>query len=123
MIDAPGTNPPRFPDSLRAQARDTIRDRLSQEVQRTRGDIVAIASGARGGDLLFHDVCEELKLEHRLYLPPDRFRHESVSPAGRIWENQFDKLVNSYPSVPYLSQSGELPLWLSVERDYMVGNI
>ncbi len=86
MIDPLGTTPPRFPDSLRAKAKEAIRNALRQEIGRTQGQVVAIASGASGGDLLFHNVCEELHIEHHLYLPlpPDVFRNESVSPAGRF---------------------------------------
>lgn len=120
MIDAPGTSPPRFPDSLRERAREAIRNAVRQELARTGGEAVAIASGASGGDLLFHDVCGELGVEHRLYLPlpADLFRNQSVSPAGRFWEDEFDGLLKKYPMPPCLSTSTELPIWLSVKKDY-----
>jgi tetratricopeptide (TPR) repeat protein len=120
MVDRPGTTPPRFPDSMRQVARQAIRNAVQQEIARTEGMVVAIASGASGGDLLFHDVCEGLAIEHRLRLPlpPDSFRNESVSPAGRFWEDCFDELLKKFPSVPYLSQSADLPLWLSVKKEY-----
>jgi tetratricopeptide (TPR) repeat protein len=120
MIDAPGTSPPRFPDSLRQRAREAIRNAMKQELARTGGEVVAIASGASGGDLLFHDVCGELGIEHRLYLPlpSDLFRNESVSPAGRFWEDEFDELLKKGPAPPLLSTSTELPVWLSVKKDY-----
>jgi tetratricopeptide (TPR) repeat protein len=120
MIDPPGTNPPRFPDSVRDRARDLIREKVRQEIERTQGNVVAIASGASGGDLLFHEVCEELKLPHRLYLPlpADIFRNESVSPAGRFWEDQFDRLVKSYSSVPRLAKTIDLPRWLLDRQNY-----
>ena len=120
MIDPPGATPPRFPDSIRAKARQAILDKVQQEMTRTEGKVVAIASAASGGDLLFHDVCEELGIEHRLLLPlaPDRFRNESVSPAGRFWEDQFDRLLRKYSAPPYLSNSDDLPIWLSAKTDY-----
>jgi len=120
MIDAPGTSPPRFPDSIRGKARQAIFDKVQQELKRTEGEVVAIASAASGGDLLFHDVCEELGIEHRLLLPlaPDRFRNESVSPAGRFWEDQFDQLLRKFPTPAYLSNSDDLPIWLSMKTDY-----
>jgi hypothetical protein len=120
MIDEPGRKPPRFPDSARAQAKVSIRAALEQELNRTSGAVVAIASGANGGDLLFHDVCEELKVPHRLLLPlaPDTFRNESVSPAGRFWQDQFDNLLKKFPVTPHLADKPELPLWLSVRKDY-----
>lgn len=120
MIDPPNRNPPRFPDSVRDRAREAIRKAVQQEIGRTDGMVAAIASGASGGDLLFHDVCEELKIDHRLYLPlpPDWFRNESVSPAGRFWEDRFDELLKKYPSPPSLARTADLPLWLSVKKDY-----
>jgi hypothetical protein len=119
LIDPPGTMPPRFPDSLKARAREAILSAVQKEIAGTDGDVIAIAGCASGGDLLFHDVCEELKIEHRPYLPlpPDRFRTESVSPAGPFWEDQFDRLLKG--SAPLqLAESTELPLWLSVKKGY-----
>ena len=120
MIDPPGTVPPRFPDSLKERARNAILDKVQQEIGRTDGEVVAIASGANGGDLLFHDVCEQFGIKHRLFLPlpPDRFRNESVSPAGRFWEDKFDTLLKRILTPTYLTDSAELPLWLSMKTDY-----
>jgi hypothetical protein len=120
MIDAPSANPPRFPDSVRGEAAEAIRAAVQQEIARTKGAVVAIASGASGGDLLFHEVCEELKVEHRLLLPlpTDSFRNESVSPADRFWEDKFDELLGKYPSPPSLARSSELPVWLSARKGY-----
>jgi hypothetical protein len=120
MIDPPGTTPPRFPNSIRDKARRAILDKVQQELKRTEGKVVAIASAASGGDLLFHDVCEELGIEHRLLLPlaPDRLRNESVSPGGRFWEDKFDRLLRKFPAPPYLSNSDDLPIWLSMKTDY-----
>jgi hypothetical protein len=100
--------------------RQAIFDKVQQELARTEGRVVAIASAASGGDLLFHDVCDQLGIEHRLLLPlaPDPFRNGSVSPAGRFWEDQFDRFLRKSPAVPYLSNSDDLPIWLSMKTDY-----
>jgi hypothetical protein len=120
MIDAQGQVPPRFPESLTTRAREAILKAVQQEIGRTNGSVVAIASGASGGDLLFHAVCDELKIQHDLHLPlpPYLFRNESVSPAGRFWEDQFDQLLKTSASPPCLAASTELPLWLSTKKDY-----
>jgi hypothetical protein len=120
MIDPPGTTPPRFPDSIRDRARQAILDKVQQELKRTAGPVIAIASGASGGDLLFHEVCETLGVTHRLLLPrpPDWFRNESVSPAGRFWEDQFDALLKNNPAPSFLTDSADLPIWLSAKKDY-----
>jgi tetratricopeptide (TPR) repeat protein len=120
MIDEPGRNPPRFPDSLTGKVRDAITSKLQQEQARTAGSVVALASGASGGDLLFHEVCEELGIEHRLYLPlpPDRFRNESVSPAGREWEDRFDSFLKQSKTSKCMAASPDLPIWLSAKKGY-----
>ena len=120
MIDTKDTTPPRFPESLCKAAREAILNAVQREIGRTEGAVVSIASAANGADLLFHDVCEELKIEHRLHLPlpPDTFRNESVSPAGSFWEDMFDDLLKKNPSVPCLRASADLPLWLSVKKGY-----
>ncbi len=120
MIDAPGTEPPRLPESLRENARQAILEKVRQEVDRTAGTIIALASGANGGDLLFHDVCEELGITHHILLPlpPDRFRNESVSPAGRWWEDRFDHLLKKGPPPQCLTESADLPLWLLARMNY-----
>ena len=120
MIDTMDTNPPRFPQCVTDQARDAIRSKLKQEIDRTAGPVIGIGSCANGGDLLFHEVCEELKIEHRLYLPlpPDRFRNESVSPGGRYWEDRFDNMLTLCSKFSCLTDRSELPLWLSVKAGY-----
>jgi tetratricopeptide (TPR) repeat protein len=120
MIDEPGRNPPRFPNSLTASVRAAIKSRLQQEQGRTDGSLAAVASGASGGDLLFHEVCAELGIEHRLYLPlpPDRFRNESVSPAGREWEDRFDQLLTQCKTCNRMAASPDLPVWLSAKKGY-----
>jgi tetratricopeptide (TPR) repeat protein len=120
MIDEPGRNPPRFPTLITDKVRAAIRSKVQQEKDRTDGTIVAIASGASGGDLLFHEVCTEMGLEHRLYLPlpPDRFRNESVSPAGREWEDRFDNLLRQCKLYHCMVSSPDLPVWLAAETGY-----
>jgi len=122
-IDEPGRDPSRFPNSLNDKVRDAIKSRLQQEQARTDGSIVAIASAASGGDLLFHEVCEDLGIEHRLYLPSsaDRFRDGAVSPAGREWEDRFDRLVKHGKSYNCMGTSDELPIWLTGWKGYTSG--
>jgi hypothetical protein len=120
MIDEPGRQEPRFPNSLTPAVRDAIRAAVQQEVARTDGAVIGIASGASGGDLLFHDVCGELGIDHRLYipLPSDTFRNESVLPAGRDWQDRFDKLCKQCQPLHVMATSADLPLWLAAKADY-----
>ncbi len=120
MIDQPGRTPPRFPSSCEERARVAIRDAIRQELQRTQGTLLTIASAANGGDILFHEVCNELDLPHRVLLPipVDLFRNESVTPAGPGWEARFDRLMKQCPSPAFLSNLEELPSWLAIKPNY-----
>jgi hypothetical protein len=120
MIDQPGRTPPRFPAGCESTARAAIKDTLRQELQRTPGSILAMASAANGGDILFHEVCEELNVPHRVLLPipMDLFRSESVSPAGLKWEERFDAVIRRFPSPPFLANSETLPSWLALNAKY-----
>ena len=58
---------------------------------------MGVAGGACGGDLLFHECCEELGISTRvlLALPPDEFEEISVAPAGLGWVRRFRKLLKN----------------------------
>jgi hypothetical protein len=120
MMDQPGRTPPRFPASCESTARAAIRDALRKELQRTPGTLIGIASAANGSDILFHEVCDELGVTHRILLPlpVDLFRNESVSPAGPAWEERFDALLRRFPAPPFLANSEALPSWLGVQPKY-----
>jgi hypothetical protein len=120
MIDPPGRTFPRFPGSCEGIARRAISDRLQQEIERTKGKSVGIASAACGNDILFHEICAEMGISHDVFLPlpVDRFRTESVSPAGKNWEERFDQLMRQFPSPHVLSNKEDLPSWLSSRPNY-----
>lgn len=113
-------DPARFPASVKDKAKAALRESVLREKNRTEGDLIAIASAANGGDLLFHEVCEDLGIEHSPYLPlpPESFRAACVSPAGREWEDRFDMLLRKYPSPAFLADSASVPDWLSVKKGY-----
>jgi hypothetical protein len=119
-IDMPGRTPPRLPSQLVDKAALEIRTRLEHLKNITSGGIVAIGSAASGGDILFHEICKELRIPARLLLPvpPDVFRNESVSPSGQEWEDRFDRLLKDVGAFACLATSNVLPIWLSVRKDY-----
>jgi hypothetical protein len=41
-----------------------------------------------------------------------------VSPAGRHWEDRFDAVLRKDPAPSFLTDSADLPIWLSVKKDY-----
>ena len=95
MIDLPDRPQPRFPAWLEVQARGWIRNSIVTATKASGTDIIGHASGARGGDILFHEECRALGLRTIVVLPfPARvFETNSVSgvKSGR-WTARFRKL-------------------------------
>jgi hypothetical protein len=92
LIDAPGRFDPRFPPSLEEAAKKAI-ERAIAEI----GPTSAIASAARGGDILFHEACRAKGIQTTIVLPlPEaEFVRLSVSGAsGGHWEERFRTLMS-----------------------------
>jgi tetratricopeptide (TPR) repeat protein len=121
-IDSPTREEPRFPASKESQVRREIRKIIEAEVARQSGrQIVGIAGGASGGDILFHEVCAELRIPTTLYLavPRDEYVRASVLEAGPNWVDRFDELYRRLPRRE-LSTTKELPRWLQSKPDYTI---
>ena len=112
-IDAPGREPERFPAEKEGDARREIKKTVEKEQVRVDGEVIGIAGGASGGDILFHEVCAELGIQTTLYLamPRDEYVKESVQDGGPGWVNRFDVLYERLPRRE-LGRSKELPTWL-----------
>src|SRR5262249_33077347 len=121
MIDSPGRQKPRFPAGKVKVARQAIREAVASEQRRSGGIAYGIAGCASGGDILFHEVCEELKISTRIFLtlPQDQYIESSVATAGPDWIEKFRRLCNSRP-VRVLGASKELPRWLQEKPRYSV---
>lgn len=120
MIDAPDRQNPRFPPALEAEARAAIEARVKEVMSKESGkDIIGIAGGACGGDILFHEVCRNLGIKTELYLalPREAFINESVAFAGNVWVDRFDELYTTLPH-RILSRTKALPGWLQKRTPY-----
>lgn len=115
MVDAPDRKEPRFPPtaSAEAEARRQIREALMEERAQEKGRMIGIAGGACGGDILFHEVAEDLGIttELLLALPPDQFSAESVQHGNASWVARFRRLVQRLPT-RILADTPELPRWV-----------
>ena len=100
MIDEPGRSAPRFPDVMEKRAAKAIREEVAALRERSGGSLIGIASGARGGDILFHEACKTLGVPTVLVLPfaVEPFLHRSVRgvPTGE-WEARFMALWARLP--------------------------
>ena len=120
-IDAPGRSTPRFPAAKEKQARGMISEAVAKEKEKANGRIIGLTGGACGGDILFHEVCEELSIPSHMYLvlPKNEYIKASVADGGPEWVERFNRLYDKLkPKI--LSDSDRLPRWLRAKKDYNI---
>ena len=121
MIDTPTRAEPRFPPNKVDVAREKIAEAVASEQQIAGGIAYGVAGCASGGDIIFHKVCEAMKIPTRIFLamPRELYIRASVAPAGPDWVEDFNGLMRSRP-VRVLGESEELPTWLQDKPDYNI---
>ena len=120
-IDSAGRDQPRFPAQGEQEARAMIAKALAAEKDRAGDNLLGICGCASGGDILFHEVCEELGIPSRVYLvlPEIDYIKASVADAGADWVERFRRLLRkSRPKV--LSDDDRLPRWLRAKPGYSI---
>jgi hypothetical protein len=102
-IDEPGRNPPRFPPECEPLAYLAIKSAVTNIATAQDGLVTGIAGAADGGDILFHEACDELRIasEICLALPVAEYVQTSVQPA---WRERFYRLLQRH-SVANLPQA------------------
>jgi hypothetical protein len=120
-IDTPDRKAPRFPAAKEGQARAIILEALTNIKAKNDGKLLGISGGASGGDILFHEVCEELNIPSQMYLvlPRNEYVKASVSDSGPIWVDRFNRLYDKLKA-KVLSDSDRLPRWLRAKKDYNI---
>ncbi|MGO6679603.1 hypothetical protein [Rhizobium leguminosarum] len=103
MIDKPDRAEPRFPPELVWVVRQRIHTAIASFVNSIPRDrILGFASGACGGDILFHEECRACGIDTVIVLPfpPEVFIQSSVeltkSDQGH-WGRRFRKLWRETP--------------------------
>jgi hypothetical protein len=120
-IDAPDRPKPRFPPDKEEEARAMILAAVSETQEKATGKLLGISGGASGGDILFHEVCQQLDIPSRMYLvlPKNEYIKKLVADGGPDWVERFKRLFEKkQPQI--LSDSGELPRWLRAKKDYSI---
>ena len=120
-IDAPDRQSPRFPPDKEDQARAMILAAVSEQKEKAKGKLCGISGGASGGDIIFHEVCQELDIPTQMYLvlPKNEYIKTSVADGGPKWVERFKHLCEKkQPEV--LSDSVELPRWLRAKKGYSI---
>jgi hypothetical protein len=94
LTDEPDRPSPRFPP----ERETAVRRGLAEVLDRWEigPNDVGICGGARGGDILFAELCLERGAEVYLCvsLPPERFLDTSVRAEGTDWEHRFLALLD-----------------------------
>ncbi len=118
-IDEPGRVLPRFPADKAPLVRTAIRAALERELALGR-PLVGLAGASSGGDIIFHEVCDELGIPSTPYLalPPEAYVAASVAPAGADWIRRFWAIVERHPDVPVLAATIPVPGWLQHRPNY-----
>ena len=109
----------RFPPDQVNVAKAAIRKAIEEELAGAGGKAVGIAGGASGGDILFHEVCQELNIPTQLFLalPREEYIRQSVQPSGDEWINRFNALYKQNKNKREQSWSTDLPAWLRGKED------
>ena len=120
-IDAPDRATPRFPAAKEGQARAMILEAITNIKAKSDGKLLGISGGASGGDILFHEVCEELNIPSQMYLvlPRNDYIKASVADSGPAWVERFNRLYDKLKA-KVLSDSDRLPRWLRAKKDYNI---
>jgi hypothetical protein len=95
MVDLPGRAKARFPSRMEPLAAEAIRAEITRIRKPSGGALIGIASGARGGDILFHEACHDLGTTSHLVLPFGREAFFQSSVRGvetGDWEARFKAL-------------------------------
>jgi len=96
MVDLPDRTSPRFPPVLVEAAREEIASHVRNHITTRSAEAVkGFASLARGGDILFHEVCRSLGIDTVIVLPfsPEEFLATSVEGLDSgDWPGRFRKL-------------------------------
>jgi hypothetical protein len=105
--------------SREAEVRKWMRSQIEAEVVSIgEPNILAIAGGCCGGDILFHEICQELRIPSCMHLP---FTQEQYIPrfvgSEPQWIERFRRLTITVPSA-VMQPSPDMPRWLTDRKTY-----
>lgn len=106
MIDRADRKLPRFPAWAEGRARAAIHAAIASIEWKHPGTTIGLAGGASGGDILFHECCEELGIATHvlLALSADAFEQQSVAPAGHGWVERYHSLLEKAGAALHIMQ-------------------
>lgn len=104
MVDHPGKIKKAFPADKESEIRNEVRKKL-ENFKPDNNDRAFLAGLSAGSEIIFAEVCIELGLKVKAYLPlPESvYVREFVAPAGEAWVDRFYKIRN-HPLVDKIFQ-------------------
>jgi hypothetical protein len=110
-LDSPGRKERRFPPDRADKARQLIQEALAKFGDKY--SFVGMASAAPGADILFHELCAELKIPSTLCLPmpAEDYARESFEDFDD-WRSRYLNLMQAGRPTLALSDRAGLPKWL-----------
>lgn len=125
-VDLPDRATPRFPNTPQAiqAATQMIRSAIEKHTDQV-DNVMGIAGGASGGDLIFHEQCAEIGVASTLLLalPREEYMKSSVNDGGPDWIDRFNTVyaaLSEQKRVLVLQEEPVLPDWLSEVGNYSV---
>ena len=120
-LDAPGRKPERFPARAEALARTMIHHKIVELKAQVSGNVIGYAGCASGGDILFHEVCDELGVPTQVLLAGPRapYLDASVQDGGAEWVRRFDVIQQRHVGrINQLTPDLDVPRWLRSVEDF-----
>ena len=125
MIDNDRRTTPRFPAEKEDVAREAIKRKLQEIVApdaagETGEEFIGIAGASNGGDLLFHEVCQDLGIPTEVMLPLPELVYRATVQADHAarWAGRYHQVLRTAKQVHILSRTVQLPTWLTERADY-----
>jgi hypothetical protein len=124
MIDASGRPHPRFPPDKEEVARKAIRDKVGEikaAAEKEDGvELLGIAGASDGGDLLFHEACQELGIRTHVLLPVPElvYRATALSRQASRWAERYHAALRRATKVRTLARNLTMPSWLASRPEY-----
>ncbi|NOT62299.1 MAG: hypothetical protein HOP19_18990 [Acidobacteria bacterium] len=119
-IDAPDTNPPRFPVANVA----LVKVRIAEFMQ-SHGVTGLVCAASCGADLLALEVAGERQLRRRVVLPFNHqlFRATSVIDRGGDWGKRYDRIIAEVVAeddlIEYAHDPNDSATWLVGNHDIL----
>lgn len=123
MVDDDRRPTPRFPADKVDTAKAAIKKKIQEILAAGKPDgdqFIGVAGASNGGDLLFHEVCDELEIPTEVMLPLPELVYRATVQADQAsrWAARYHQILRAAKSVHTLSRTAELPTWLVDRPDY-----